>query len=93
MFSSSRPGYYDAILMDLQMPVMDGYAAAEAIRALDREDAKRIPVVAMTGATYEDDVNKSFEAGMNAHITKPIDIRLLGAQIHRLKQEEKEEMA
>ena len=87
MFSSSRPGYYDAILMDLQMPVMDGCAASEAIRALDREDAKSIPILAMTGATYEEEVNRCFESGMNAHITKPIDIRLLGTQVNRLRQE------
>ena len=89
MFSNSRPGFYDAILMDLQMPVMDGYAAACAIRALDRGDAGTIPILAMTGATYEDDVKKTFEAGMDAHITKPIDIRLLAAQIHRLKKEKR----
>lgn len=86
MFSNSRPGFYDAILMDLQMPVMDGYEAARAIRALEREDARTIPILAMTGTTFDEEVKRTFEAGMDAHITKPIDIRLLGAQIHRLKE-------
>ena len=84
MFSNSRPGFYDAILMDLQMPVMDGYAATAAIRALDREDAKTIPIIAMTGNTFEEDINRSFEAGMNAHISKPIDIRVIQNHVRHL---------
>lgn len=87
MFSNSRPGAYDAILMDLQMPVMDGYAAAVAIRALAREDAKKIPILAMTANTFEEDVNRTYEAGMDAHITKPLDIRVLQNQICRLREE------
>ena len=85
MFSNSRPGFYDAILMDLQMPVMDGYAATAAIRALTREDAKTIPIIAMTGNNFEEDINRSFEAGMNAHITKPIDIRVLQNHVRHLR--------
>lgn len=85
MFSNSRPGFYDAILMDLQMPVMDGYAATAAIRALDREDAKTIPIIAMTGNTFEEDINRSFEAGMNAHILKPIDIRVIQNHVRHLR--------
>ena len=85
MFSNSRPGFYDVILMDLQMPVIDGYAAAEAIRALDREDAKTIPIFAMTGNNNEEDLNRTFEAGMNAHITKPIDIRVLQNHVRRVR--------
>ena len=84
MFSNSRPGFYDMILMDLQMPVMDGYAAAAAIRNLDREDAKTIPIIAMTANTFEEDLNRTFEAGMDAHITKPIDIRAIQSQIRRM---------
>ena len=85
MFSNSRPGFYDAILMDLQMPVMDGYAAAAAIRALSREDAKTIPIIAMTGSTYEEDINRTYESGMNAHITKPLDIRVLQSHVRHLR--------
>ena len=70
--------------MDLQMPFMDGYAAATAIRALDREDAKTIPIIAMTGSTYEEDMNRAYEVGMNAHITKPIDIRVLQSHVRHL---------
>jgi CheY-like chemotaxis protein len=72
------------ILMDLQMPVMDGYAAAAAIRNLDREDAKTIPIIAMTANTFEEDLNRTFEAGMDAHITKPIDIRAIQSQMRRM---------
>ena len=86
MFSNSRPGYYDAILMDLQMPVMDGYAAAAAIRALEREDARTIPILAMTASTFEEDIRKTFEAGMDAHIPKPLDIRVLQANVRRLRK-------
>jgi CheY-like chemotaxis protein len=87
MFSNSRPGFYDAILMDLQMPVMDGYAAAAAIRALNREDAKTIPIIAMTGSTYEEDINRTYESGMNAHITKPLDIRVLQSHVRHLRDQ------
>jgi CheY-like chemotaxis protein len=85
MFSNSRPGFYDAILMDLQMPVMDGYAAAAAIRALSREDAKTIPIIAMTGSTYEEDINRTYESGMNAHTTTPLDIRVLQSHVRHLR--------
>ena len=85
MFSNSRPGYYDAILMDIQMPVMDGCTAASAIRSLDREDAKTIQIYAMTAGTLEEDVARSFEAGMNAHIPKPVDIHVIKNHIRRKK--------
>ena len=87
MFSNSRPGFYDVILMDIQMPVMDGYTAAAAIRALSREDAKNIPIFAMTANTFEEDLNRTFESGMDAHITKPIDIRVLRSHVRRLRGE------
>ena len=88
MFSNSRPGFYSAILMDIQMPVMDGYAAAKAIRALPRKDARTIPIFAMTASTSEEDIQKSFEAGMNAYIPKPLDVRVLQANMRKLKQKE-----
>lgn len=77
LFGSSEPDYYDAILMDIRMPVMDGITAAKAIRALDRPDAKTVPIIAMTANAFEEDVKKSMEAGMNAHIAKPIDPSIL----------------
>ena len=74
-FQDSSEGYYDAILMDLRMPVMTGYEAAEAIRKLDRSDASVIPIIAMTADAFAEDVKKCLNAGMNAHVAKPIDVR------------------
>lgn len=74
-FEHSEEGYYDAILMDVRMPVMGGYEAARAIRALNRADAGRIPIIAMTADAFSEDIQKSLEAGMNAHTAKPIDIQ------------------
>ncbi len=74
-FRQAPAGYYDAILMDIRMPVMTGYQATEAIRALDREDAKSIPIIAMTADAFAEDVKKCLACGMNAHIPKPIDVR------------------
>ena len=76
-FRQSRPGYYDAVLMDIQMPVMNGYECARAIRALDRPDAKTIPIVAMTANAFAEDVHSSMDAGMNAHLAKPVDMEKL----------------
>ena len=73
-FTRSQVGYYDAVLMDIRMPVMNGYEAAGAIRGLDREDAD-IPIIAMTADAFAEDVQKCLDAGMNAHVAKPIDIR------------------
>ena len=73
MFAESAPGAYSAILMDVRMPVMDGLEAAAAIRALDRPDAKRIPIIALTANAFDEDVQRSLQAGMNAHLTKPVD--------------------
>ena len=70
-------GYFDLIFMDIQMPVMDGYEAAKQIRSADRDDLKKIPIVAMTADAFADDVRKSREAGMNDHIAKPIDVQKL----------------
>ncbi len=73
-FEASVRGYYDIIIMDIRMPVMSGYEAARAIRALDREDATTIPIIAMSADAFLDDIAKSLESGMNAHTTKPIDL-------------------
>ena len=76
-FQRSRPGEFDAILMDVQMPVMNGYDATRAIRALDREDAGRIPIIAMTANAFAEDEKAALDAGMNAHVAKPLDVELL----------------
>ena len=73
MFSRSEPGYYDAILMDVRMPEMDGLEATSLIRAMDRPDARTIPIIAMTANAFDEDVKSSLQAGMNAHLSKPVD--------------------
>lgn len=73
-FQASAPGYYDAILMDIRMPVMTGYEATQAIRKLERPDAD-IPIIAMTADAFAEDVKKCLDCGMNSHIAKPIDVR------------------
>ena len=73
MFDSSDEGYYDAVLMDVRMPEMDGLEATAAIRALERLDAKRIPIIALTANAFDDDVEKSLAAGMSAHLSKPVE--------------------
>ena len=77
IFKNSTPHSFDAILMDLRMPVMNGYETTRAIRALDREDAQTIPIIAMTADAFADDIQKCIAAGMNAHIAKPIDPAVL----------------
>jgi CheY-like chemotaxis protein len=76
-FSRSTPGYFSAILMDIRMPVMDGYEATREIRKLERPDAKTVPIIAMTADAFADDVQHCLDAGMNGHIAKPIDPTLL----------------
>ena len=73
MFSASEVGHYDAVIMDVRMPEMDGLEAASEIRALTRDDAKTIPIIAMTANAFDEDVQRSLQAGMNAHLSKPID--------------------
>ena len=73
MFAKSPEGYYDVILMDVRMPVMDGLSATRAIRALERPDAKTIPIIAMTANVFDEDVERSLQAGMNAHLSKPVE--------------------
>ena len=78
-FLASAPGTYDAILMDLQMPVKDGLTATREIRASNHEQAETIPIIAMTANAFEEDVKRCFNAGMNAHLAKPLDLkRMLG---------------
>ena len=73
MFEQSPAGHYDAILMDVRMPEMDGLEATRAIRALDRPDAQTIPIIALTANAFDEDVQRSLQAGMNAHLSKPVD--------------------
>jgi CheY-like chemotaxis protein len=84
MFSEKPAGYYDAILMDVRMPVMDGLSATAAIRALDHPDAKTIPIIAMTANVFDEDVERSLAAGMNAHLSKPIEPERLYENLARL---------
>lgn len=77
MVERSPKSYYDLVLMDIQMPVLDGYGAARAIRAMEREDAKTLPIVAMTANAFTEDVNRAKDAGMNDHIAKPVDLKRL----------------
>ncbi len=84
MFTQNPEGYYDAILMDVRMPVMDGLSATEMIRGLDRPDAKEIPIIAMTANVFDEDVERSLQAGMNAHLSKPIEPEKLYATMAKL---------
>ncbi len=77
MVQASRPGYYDAVLMDIQMPVMNGYDAARKIRLLENRNLAGIPIIAMTANAFEEDRKAAFEAGMNGHVAKPIDVKAL----------------
>lgn len=76
-FEKSAEDEFDAILMDVQMPVMNGYDATRAIRALDRKDAREIPIIAMTANAFAEDEKEALNAGMNVHLAKPIDVELL----------------
>ena len=84
LFSKSESGEFDAILMDIMMPVMNGYEATKIIRSLDREDAKIIPIIAMTANAFTEDRIRAKEAGMDEHVAKPIDVELLIKVIHKL---------
>ena len=84
LFRKSEAGEFDVILMDIMMPVMNGYEATKMIRSLDREDAKTIPIIAMTANAFTEDRLKAKEAGMNEHIVKPLDVELLIKVIHKL---------
>ena len=83
-FLQSDPGQYDLILMDVQMPVMNGYEATRAIRGSDHPDAATIPIIAMTANAFTEDIQASLDAGMNAHISKPIDLDALEQTVRRV---------
>ena len=83
-FRDAPAGTYDAVLMDIQMPVMNGYEAARAIRETDREDAGTIPVIAMTANAFAEDIQAARDAGMTAHIAKPIDVGMLKNTLTRI---------
>ena len=85
-FKKSEPGEFDAILMDIMMPVMNGYEAAKTIRSMDRKDAKVIPIIAMTANAFAEDRIKAKEAGMDEHISKPVDEKLLVKVIYELEE-------
>ncbi|WP_448915196.1 ATP-binding protein [Eubacterium ramulus] len=84
VFKKSEPGEFDVILMDIMMPVMNGYDATKMIRSLDREDAKAIPVIAMTANAFTEDRIRAKEAGMDEHVAKPVNVELLIKVIHKL---------
>ena len=84
LFEKSRAGEFDVILMDIMMPVMNGYDATKTIRSLDREDAKEVPIIAMTANAFTEDRIRAKEAGMDEHIAKPVDAKLLVKVIHKL---------
>ena len=73
MFANHPEGYYDVILMDMRMPVMTGLEATVAIRAMERSDAKTIPIIALTANAFDEDVQRSLQAGLNAHLSKPVN--------------------
>ena len=85
MIEKTEPGYYDCVLMDIQMPIMDGYEATRTIRAIGNPGLANVPIVAMTANAFEEDRKHAFEAGMNGHVAKPIDIdellKVLGSVI------------
>ncbi len=83
-FKRAVPGTYDAVLMDIQMPVMNGFEATRAIRSLPRPDARAIPIVAMTANAFAEDIQAALDAGMNAHVAKPVDMKILRATLCRV---------
>lgn len=84
LFLNSAPGHFDAVLMDIQMPVMDGYETTKAIRESAREDAKTVPIIALTANAFNEDIAKSLSCGMNAHVAKPIDPDTLASALDRV---------
>ena len=87
LFAQSKPGYYSAILMDMRMPVMDGLEATRTIRAMDREDARTIPMIALTANAFDEDVQRSMQAGLNAHLSKPVEPEVLYKTMEKLIKE------
>ena len=84
MTAASKPGYYDVILMDIQMPVMDGYTAAKEIRNLPDPGLAGTPIIAMTANAFQEDIKKAEEVGMNGHIAKPLDIPDMKSTLQRV---------
>ncbi len=82
-FAASEEGYYDLVLMDVQMPVMDGYEAVRRLRALPRADAKTVCIAAMTANAFVEDIKRTRAAGMNEHLSKPVDIKSLEEVMRR----------
>ena len=87
LFRDAPAGTFDAILMDMQMPVMDGPNAARAIRGLDRPDAKTIPIIALTANAYREDVDVCVAAGMNAHLAKPLSVDKVVAALRKYQKQ------
>ena len=84
MFAEHDAWYYDAILMDMRMPEMDGLEATRIIRSMDREDAKEIPIIALTANAFDEDVERSMQAGLNAHLSKPVEPEVLFETLEKL---------
>ena len=93
LFEQNPPGSFDAILMDVMMPVMDGLTAAKTIRAVDRPDAATIPIIAMTANAFAEDAARCIDAGMNAHLAKPLNIRKTIATIAQCISQDKAQRA
>ncbi|MBQ2337266.1 MAG: response regulator, partial [Victivallales bacterium] len=87
LFAQSKPDYYSAILMDMRMPVMDGLEATRSIRAMAREDARTIPIIALTANAFDEDVQRSMQAGLNAHLSKPVEPEILYKTMEKLIKE------
>ncbi|MBQ8987365.1 MAG: response regulator, partial [Lachnospiraceae bacterium] len=90
-FAAGGPGAYDAILMDMRMPEMDGLEATRRIRAMDREDAKTIPIIALTANAFDEDVQSSMQAGLNAHLSKPVEAEVLFRTLEELIGQQEEQ--
>ena len=84
LFAEHEPGYYSAILMDMRMPVMDGLEATRRIRSMEKEDAKMIPIIALTANAFDEDVQRSIQAGLNAHLSKPVEPDALYETLEKL---------
>jgi CheY-like chemotaxis protein len=91
LFQESAEGWYDVVLMDLRMPRMDGLAAARAIRAMERSDAGTVPIIALTADAFAEDAQRCLEAGMNAHMAKPVDVKHLLRTLAELRRHRPEE--
>ena len=89
-FSSAAPGTYDAIIMDIQMPKMNGYEATRAIRNIGSPESKTIPIIAMTANAFAEDIQSALDSGMNAHISKPVDVSILLNTLNRLLKNNKD---